>query len=55
MARITSITRGSQNVRRHSSEVECFVQSVDDGLGGRLAHLSTFGSVDRASAEYSKG
>lgn len=48
MARIRSIQPGTQDVKPHSSEVDCFHQKVrsDDGI---LLHLSTFGSDDRQS------
>lgn len=50
MARIRRLDEGAQNVRSHSSEVDCFYQVIDEPLHGRLVHLSTFGSDNRASA-----
>ncbi|TPW75732.1 hypothetical protein [Schumannella soli] len=49
MARIRSIEHGTQNVKAHPSEVDCFVQDFEAADGTKLLHLSTFGSSDRAS------
>lgn len=48
MARIAKIAPGYQSVDRHPTEVDCYVQVVDDEQG-RLVHLSTFGSASRSS------
>lgn len=50
MARIRRLDEGAQNVRSHSSEVDCFYQVIDESKGERLLHLTTFGSDNRASA-----
>jgi hypothetical protein len=50
MARIARFLDGTQDVRAHQTEVDCFVQVVGQTQSfERLAHLSTFGSADRAS------
>lgn len=49
MARLRSFQTGSQDVRVHPSEVDCFHQIVTDEVGRRYLHLSTFGSDVRAS------
>jgi hypothetical protein len=49
MARISSIVRGTQDVRPHPTEVECFYQVIESP-DGRLLHLTTFGSSHRMSA-----
>lgn len=49
MARLRSITPGTQSVRVHPSEVDCFYQTVSDQSGQRYLHLSTFGSDERQS------
>ena len=48
MARIRSIAEGTQNIRAHDSEVDCFYNVLDDD-GLRLLHLTTFGSDYRKS------
>ncbi|GAA1008930.1 hypothetical protein GCM10009551_091010 [Nocardiopsis tropica] len=48
MARIRALEPGSQTVRRHPTEVDCYYSVVTDG-NGDLLHLSTFGSDDRQS------
>lgn len=48
MARVRSIEQGSQTVRAHPTEVDCFYQTVSTPRG-LLLHLSTFGSDQRAS------
>lgn len=50
MARVRSVERGSQDIKVHPSEVDCFYQTVTDGSGRRLLHLSTFGSDGRESS-----
>lgn len=49
MARIRSITRGTQSIRQHDTEVDCFYNFVDKDDGTRLLHLTTFGSDYRLS------
>lgn len=49
MARIRTLGEGTQNVRSHASEVDCFYQIVEGPRGERLLHLSTFGSDTRTS------
>lgn len=49
MARIRRLDEGTQNVRPHVSEVDCFYQVVEGPQGDLLLHLSTFGSDSRAS------
>jgi hypothetical protein len=48
MAIIRSFSESRQNVKRHSTQVDCEYQVVGDGEG-KLLHLSTFGSDSRAS------
>jgi len=50
MARVRELRKGTQDVRPHPSEVDCFYQSVDLGGGEWLLHLTTFGSTERKSA-----
>jgi hypothetical protein len=50
MARVRSITTGTQDVRVHPSEVDAYVQTIEAPDGTRYLHLSTFGSDDRRSA-----
>ena len=50
MAVVRSLKVGSQEVRAHTTEVDCFYQVVVSGSGGKLLHLSTFGSDDRRTA-----
>ena len=50
MARIRSVLRGTQDVRVHPSEVDCFYQVITAPDGSVLVHLSTFGSSERQSA-----
>lgn len=50
MARIRTIEPGTQSIRAHSSEVDCFYNFVNDETGARLVHLSTFGSDHRKSS-----
>lgn len=49
MARIRSIASGTQSIRPHETEVDCFYSLVDNG-SETLLHLSTFGSDDRKTA-----
>lgn len=49
MAKIRKISKGSQSVRPHLSEVDCYYQLISDANGGLLLHLSTFGSDQRQS------
>lgn len=49
MARLRSLEKGTQNVRAHPTEVDCFHQMINADDGTRLLHLSTFGSDDRQS------
>ena len=48
MAKIRSISEGSQMVRAHPTEVDCSYQIIES-RNGRLLHLSTFGSESRVS------
>ncbi|MCS5713530.1 hypothetical protein NVV95_03060 [Herbiconiux sp. CPCC 205716] len=48
MARIRSISEGTQNVREHPTEVDCSFQIIQSEQGSIL-HLSTFGSDERVS------
>ncbi|SDQ78534.1 5-methylcytosine-specific restriction enzyme B [Tsukamurella pulmonis] len=48
MAQVRSISAGTQSVRRHPTEVDCFYTVVADSEG-KVLHLSTFGSDQRAS------
>lgn len=48
MARVRSISPSDQRIKPHPSEVDC-EYAVIDTVSGRLLHLSTFGSDDRAS------
>ena len=49
MARIRSLSEGTQSVRLHPTEVDSSYQ-VLSGDGETYLHLSTFGSDTRASA-----
>lgn len=49
MARIRTLEQGTQSVRRHDSEVDCFYNVIVQPDGSRLLHLSTFGSDFRQS------
>ena len=53
MARIRSVSVGSQSVRPHKSEVDCFYQELLATDGSKLIHLTTFGSDDRQSEKKS--
>lgn len=49
MARVRSLGKGMQSVKAHPSEVDCYWQIIRSADGGRLLHLTTFGSDKRAS------
>jgi hypothetical protein len=49
MARIKAIRRGTQSVRVHPTEVDCYYQVIAAPDGSTLLHLSTFGSSERQS------
>lgn len=49
MARLRNLEPGTQAVKVHPTEVDCFHQVVSTSDGTRLLHLSTFGSDDRRS------
>lgn len=49
MARIRSLSKGTQSIRAHDSEVDCFYNIVHTNSEERLLHLSTFGSDSRQS------
>lgn len=49
MARVRKVARGSQDVKVHPSEVDCFYQEIRGSNGQKLVHLTTFGSDDRQS------
>lgn len=49
VARIRSVKQGTQSIRPHDSEVDCFYTIVHTTDGQRLLHLSTFGSDSRQS------
>lgn len=49
MARLRSLAEGTQAIRPHESEVDCFYHVINDPDGTRLLHLSTFGSDHRQS------
>lgn len=49
MARVRSLAQGTQSIRPHESEVDCFYNVLDQPDGTRLLHLSTFGSDQRQS------
>jgi hypothetical protein len=49
MARIRKLEQGTQSIRPHSTEVDCFYNVVQADDGTKLLHLTTFGSDDRAS------
>jgi hypothetical protein len=53
MARVRSLTRGSQTVKLHPSEVDCFFQVVESEDWKKYLHLSAFGSDARASGSKS--
>lgn len=49
MARVRSLQHGTQDVKVHPSEVDCFYQVVTSASGEQFVHLSTFGSEERHS------
>ncbi|WIX85852.1 hypothetical protein [Amycolatopsis sp. DG1A-15b] len=49
MARLRSFEKGTQNVKAHPTEVDCFHQVITAADGTRLLHLTTFGSDSRRS------
>ncbi|MEU0091822.1 hypothetical protein [Kribbella sp. NPDC006257] len=49
VARLRSIEPGTQVVRVHPTEVDCFYQTLTDQSGQTYLHLSTFGSDERQS------
>ena len=49
MARLRGFAKGTQNVRAHPTEVDCFWQVITAAGGTRLLHLTTFGSDHRRS------
>lgn len=49
MARLRSFEAGTQDVRVHPTEVDCFHQALTAPDGTRYLHLSTFGSDTRRS------
>lgn len=49
MARVRSVSRGTQIIQVHPSEVDCFWQVLYSSDGQKLIHLTTFGSSDRVS------
>lgn len=49
MARLRSFEKGTQNVKVHPTEVDCFHQVITTADGTRLLHLTTFGSDQRRS------
>jgi hypothetical protein len=49
MARVRSLEPGTQEVRLHPTEVDCFHQTLEAADGTRYLHLTTFGSDSRRS------
>lgn len=49
MARLRSLEVGTQEVRVHPTEVDCYYQNVAAPDGTRYLHLSTFGPDNRRS------
>ncbi|MGW5193507.1 hypothetical protein ACWEOO_29945 [Kribbella sp. NPDC004138] len=49
MAKIRTFSEGTQSVKAHPTDVDCFYQIVIDGDGNKLLHLTTFGSDERRS------
>ncbi|TDW78049.1 hypothetical protein [Kribbella pratensis] len=50
MARIRSFEEGTQSIKIHRTEVDCYHQTIRDSSGNLHIHLTTFGSDDRESA-----
>lgn len=48
--RISAVEPGNQDVKPHPTDTKCFTQTLDAPNGERLFHISTFGSVARASS-----
>ncbi len=46
VARIRTLNEGHQNIRPHTSEVDCYY-SIVESAGEPILHLSTFGSESR--------
>jgi hypothetical protein len=49
VARLRSLKPGTQSVKIHPSEVDCYYQTITDSAGRTYLHLTTFGSDDRQS------
>lgn len=49
MARIRSISKSSESIRPHRTEVDATYQVLTSEDGATLFHLSTYGSDDRVS------
>lgn len=49
MARVRSLAEGTQAIRPHESQVDCFYNVIRQDDGTALLHLSTFGSDLRQS------
>ncbi len=49
MARVRSLAQGTQAIRPHESQVDCFYNVLNNPDGTRLLHLTTFGSDYRHS------
>ncbi len=47
MAVVRDFLPGTQEVGPHPTETDCYYQVVRTGAGGRLLHLSSFGSAGR--------
>lgn len=50
MALVRKLSEGHQRIKPHSTEVDCYFQTLTDQNGSTLLHLSTFGSDSRESA-----
>ncbi|GJF12569.1 hypothetical protein NGTWS1803_22650 [Mycolicibacterium cyprinidarum] len=46
---VRSLAQGTQVIRAHETEVDCFYNVINEPDGERLLHLSTFGSDYRQS------
>lgn len=51
MAIIRNLVQGHQNVQAHPTNVEGYVQILEDDLGRQLVHVSTWGSDNRKTAK----
>ena len=49
MARVRGFDRGTQRVKVHPTEVDCFHQTIRSSDGTVYLHLTTFGSDERSS------